>query len=96
MVVICRNNCVVIGVKVYFENIVFFKGSIVLCCLGEGGVVYLNYCEIFVGWVGCEEFLECNGGLGCVVVFLGRLVCDWIGMFGDLWLIFGVLGCVGI
>ena len=95
-VVTCRNHCVVTGAKVYFENIVLPKGSTALRCLGEGGAVHLNHCEISAGWAGCEEFPECNGGSGCVAASLGRPACDRTGMFGDPRSISGVLGRSGI
>ena len=82
-IVICTENCLVIGTKCYFENIVFPKGNAALVCEGKKGVLHANQCQISGGDTSCEDFPECNGGSGCIAASLGKPVCDRTHKFGQ-------------
>ena len=92
----CTKNNLVFHASCYFENIIFPKGSIAVVSQGKGAALHLRHCEISGGWVGCENFPDCNGGPGCIASSLGKPICDRTRKFGDSSSLSGIVGFPGI
>ena len=92
----CAKICQINNAKCYFENIVFPRGNVALVCHGNNGALHLNRCGISGGETSCEDFPECNGGLGCVAPSLGKPACDRTGNFGDSESTSGIGGFPGV
>ena len=96
VVLTCVDRCTIFGSKCYFENIVFPKGNIQITCEGKEAALHLKHCEVSGGSASCDDFPDCNGGVGCVSASLGKPVCDRTGKFGDPRSISGFVGYAGI
>ena len=96
VVLSCSQCCLIFSAKCYFENIVFPRGSIGIVCKGKGAAIHMKHCQISGGATSCEDYPECNGGEGCIAVFLGKPACDRTGKFGSAELKSGVCGCPGV
>ena len=73
----------IVHTRCYFENMIFPEGSVGLICQEKDAAIHMKHCKISGGYSSCENFPECNGGLGCIAASLGKPVCDRTDKFGD-------------
>lgn len=62
----CRGGFAIGNSKCYLENVTLPGGSPPLVCHGQTALVQVNHCHISAGFAGCQDYPECNGGVGCV------------------------------
>ena len=68
--------------KCYLENVMFPSDIPPLVCQGPTTIIRMSHCQISAGFAGCQDYLECSGGPGCIAASSGNPPCDQTNKIG--------------